>query len=512
MATKSLESVGPKIVDGIIQLRKSQSNITQSAKGVAIHVNDAQDYSIPVEKAWEEKTQTDSKLIPASPQVLFSAGFLPTLDDIITQLIALTKLANDCNQRNSAANTDVDTLETTALRLQFLSLAGEHAMCWKAVSGIDTRGISFSSNGDNMIRFREQFLKKSLEDMVTAENAEKVVAAENAEKVANGQATTYTREVVNMKTFDTTLEKLTKLTNCLKSSKYYQDAKPEDTLDAHRWGIVTSTITTVEEIVTDMRQVSFTPTDAYTPDTKVKTMFVTHLLSFFYCADNVNVFENAVQTSALLVTTTAITGKGAAGDKQMKEYFYDFIAALFGATKKQTLKQELDKKAGMFERKSFKYYTIDAPSAEIAYQLIWSKEVRQKAADLFSQKAVRVLEHALEDTTPRGVLEPAIEVTPTHNPLKPVHQKVDKVLREWDPVQPASERETIALRPPSGRTHTLVSVFPPASPMPTPPTETPGRKLLAPISGAPQEHTPIQQSHRRVPLKAPTRIKGDPDV
>ncbi|KAJ1463845.1 hypothetical protein T484DRAFT_1758534, partial [Baffinella frigidus] len=348
MATKSLESVGPKIVGGIIQLIKLRNNITQSAQGAAIHANDAQELTTPPEVGWKEKTQTGSELIPASGQVLFSAGLLSTLDDIIKQLTDLIELANDYSRRNSEANTDVDTFKTTKLRLEFLSLAQEYMMCWKADSDTDTSGISFSSNGDNMIRFRDQFFKQSLEDMVTAENAEKVVAAENAEKVANGQAITYIGEDVNKNTFQTTLDKLTKLTKCLKSSKYY--AKPKHTLDAHRWRIVTKTITSVEEIVKDMRQVSFTPTEAYTPNKRMKTAFATYLLSFFYCADNVDEFENAVQTSALLVTTTAITGKGAAGDKQMQEYFYDFIAALFDATKAQALKKELDKEAGMFKR------------------------------------------------------------------------------------------------------------------------------------------------------------------
>ncbi|KAJ1465096.1 hypothetical protein T484DRAFT_3639518 [Baffinella frigidus] len=500
MAAKSLDAITSQIVEKIIDFRKLQNNITQSIKGAAIDVTDAQELSIPVQVGYTERTQTDSKLIPASDQVLFSVQFLPILDHIITQLIALIDLANDCNQRNSAANTDVDTLETTALRLQFLSLAQEHAMCWKAISNTDMRGISFSSDGLNMIRFREQFLKQSLEDMV---------ATENVEKEANGQATSHVGGDINKKMFDTTLEELTKSTNYLKSSKYYQDAEPRDTLDANRWGVLTTTITSVEEIVKDMRQVGFTHTEAYTPDTKVKTLFVTPVLSFFYCADDDTEFQNAVQTSALLVTTTAITGKGVHGDKQMKEYFYDFIAALFGATKKQTLKNELDKKADMFERTQLSYYTINVPYADIADQLVWPKEVLQKAADQFTrQKTVRVLEVTLKDATPGGVLKPALKDATPRKVLKPALE--DATLQKpLQPIRPttAGKRATTP-RPPSGRVHRLGSMLPPASPMPTPPTETPGRKLT-PMPVVP---TLIQESHLRVPLKAPPPTKFDPDV
>ncbi|KAJ1464321.1 hypothetical protein T484DRAFT_3645959 [Baffinella frigidus] len=489
MAAKSLESVGPKIEKVINQLIKLRNNITQSAKGVVIHVTDAQDLSISVGDGWLE-TKTDSKLIPASPQVLFSAGFLPILDDIITQLTTLTELANEYSRRNSEANTDVDTFETTKLRLEFLSLAQQHVMCWKAISDTDTSDSSFSSNGPKMSNFREQFLKESLEDMV-------------AEKKDNGQETTYMGEDVNKKTFQTTLDELTKSTNCLKLSPYYQYAKPEDPLDTHRLGIMTNTITTVEEIVKDMGQVSFTPTEAYTPDKRMKTEFVNHLLSFFYCADNVTEFEKAVQTSALLVTTTAITGKGADGDNKMKEYFYNFIEALFDATKAQALKKELDKKADMFKRKSFAYYTIKVPDAESADQLTWSKEVRQKAAELFSQKAVRVLEDALKDATPQK--------HPQH-----IRPKVEKVLREWDMVQPASERETIALHPPNGRgtesptSHTSTPAWPSRlAPMTKEPTKEPtlvGSSLKAPPPVGvlpPAPHMPTPPPGRKPPRAPP---------
>ncbi|KAJ1464257.1 hypothetical protein T484DRAFT_1758233 [Baffinella frigidus] len=490
MAAKSLELVGPKIEMAINQLRTSQNNITQSATGAAIHVNDAQELSIPVQVGYTERTHTGSELIPASDQVLFSVGFLLILDDIIIQLTDLTELANAYSRRNSEANTDVDTLKTTKLRLEFLSLAQEHMMCRKAISDTDTSDSSFSANGPKMSKFREQFLRKSIDDMV-------------AEKKKNGQATM--GQDITKKTFQTTLDQLTKSTNCLKFSPWYQDAKSGGPLDAHRWGIMTKTITSVEEIVKDMEeivkdtgQVSFTPTEAYTPDKKMETTFAVYLLSFFYCADDVHEFNYTVQTSALLVTTTAITGKGADGDNKMKEYFYDFIEALFDATQAQALKQELDKKADMFKRTPLPYYTIKVPYAEIADQLAWPTEVRLKARELFTQKAVRVPKHAPKDATQMEDLKPVIEVNPTHNPLKPVHQTVDKVLRERDPVQPASKRETTTPRPPSGRVHGLGSMLPPASPMPTPPTETPGRKLT-PMPVVP---TLIQESHLRVPLKA----------
>ncbi|KAJ1465807.1 hypothetical protein T484DRAFT_1757155 [Baffinella frigidus] len=410
MAAKSLDAITSQIVEKIRDFRKLQNNITQSIKGAAIDVTDAQELSIPVQVGYTERTQTDSKLIPASDQVLFSVQFLPTLDHIITQLIALIDLANDYSRRNNAADTDVNTFETTTLRLKFLSLAQQHVMCWKAVSNTDMRGISFSSKL-NMIKFREQFLQRSLED---------VVATENVEKEANGQATTHVGGDINKKMFDTTLEKSTKSTNYLKSSKYYQDAEPRDTLDANRWGVLTTTITSVEKIVKDMMQVIFTPTEAYTLNTKVKTEFVTHLLAFYYCADNVTEFENAVQTSALLVTTTAITGKGAAGDKKMKDYFYDFIAALFDVTKAQALKKQLDEKAGMFERKPLPYHPINVPPADIADQLTWPTEVLQKAADQFTrQNTVGVPKHALKDATQREVLNPALKDATLQKPLQP---------------------------------------------------------------------------------------------
>ncbi|KAJ1464107.1 hypothetical protein T484DRAFT_3647853, partial [Baffinella frigidus] len=418
MAAKSLEVVGPKLEKVIKKLTTSHFNITQSATGAAIHANDAQELTTPPEDAWEEKTQTGSKLIPANPMVLFSVGFLPILDDIIIQLTTLTELANEYSRRNSEANTDVDTLETTKLRLEFLSLAQQHVMCWKAISDTDTSGISFSSNNDNMIKFRAKFLKLGQEDMV---------AAENAEKVANGQAITYKGEDVNKKTFDTTLEKLTKSTKRLKLSPYYQYAKPEDPLDTHRLEIMTNTITTVEEIVEAMGQVSFTPIEeAYTPTTQVKTAFLTNLLAFYYCADGPDEFPYAVQTSARLVTTTAITGKGEAGDKKMKEYFYDFIKALFGATEAQALKTELDKEAqkkehtGMFVRTVKEYYTIKVPERKVAEQLIWSKEVRQTAADLFTrQKTVGVPKPALEDATQQKPFQPTCPTTPGKHETNP---------------------------------------------------------------------------------------------
>jgi hypothetical protein len=454
MAAMSLESVGPKIVDAISQLRISQNNITQSVRCESIDFTDAQELTNPPEEAWEEKNQTT-----ASDQVLFSVGFLSILDDIIAQLTTLTELANDCNGRNSDANTDVDTFETTTLRLRFLSLAQQHLQCWKAISRIDTRGISFSSNGPKMIEFREKFLEECLEDMVTAENAEKLVAAENAEKVANGQATTYTREGVNMKTIQPTLDELTKSTKYLKFSQYCQDRNPEEPLDAHKWGIVTNTITTVEEIVEAMGQVSFIPIEkAYTPTKKVKIESVNRVISAFYCADNGTEFENAVQASARLVTTTAITGKGEAGDKQMKVYFYDFITALFGATKAQALKTELDKEAqkkeltGMFERTPVPYYTIKVPLAEIADQLTWPAEVRLKARELFTrQKAVGVLEVTLKEATQREVLKPTLKDATPQKPLQPIH-----------PTRPDGKRATTP-RPDSGRVHGTASVLSPTS-------------------------------------------------
>ncbi|KAJ1476589.1 hypothetical protein T484DRAFT_1750529 [Baffinella frigidus] len=213
--------------------------MTQSVKGIAENFNDTPDLSIPVQVVWEEKTETDNRLLPVSDQVLFSVQFLPYLDQMITQLIALIQLANDYNQRNLEANTDVDTLKTTLLRLIFLSQAQQHMMCAKAVSNNDTKGTSFASNSLKMRKFREQFLERFPEE---------VVVAENAGKGASGQATTYVGGDVNMKTFHKTLDELTESTNYLKSSKYYQDAKPGDTLDAHKWWILTTTITSVEKI------------------------------------------------------------------------------------------------------------------------------------------------------------------------------------------------------------------------------------------------------------------------
>ncbi|KAJ1464264.1 hypothetical protein T484DRAFT_1758227 [Baffinella frigidus] len=465
MAAMSLESVGPKIVDAIIQLRISQDNITQSVTGDAIDFTEVQELTTSVGDAWAEKNQTT-----ASDQVLFSVGFLKILDGIITQLTTLTELANDCNVRNSDANTDVDTFETTALRLRFLSLAQQHLQCWKAISGTDMRDISFSSNGPKMIKFREKFRKESLEDMV---------AAENVVKVPTGQATTYTIEGVNLKTIQPALDELTKSTNCLKSSPYYQDANPAESLEMKWLGILTSTIKTVEEIVEAMRQVSFTPIEeAYTPTKQVKSEVLNRVVSAFYCADDRHEFNYTVQTSARLVTTTAITGKGEAGDKKMKEYFYDFIKALFGATKAQALKTELDKEAqkkehtGMFVRTVKEYYTIKVPERKVAEQLIWSEEVRQTAADLFTrQKTVGVPKPALEDATQMEVLEPAIEVTPTQKPLQHTH-----------PTKPAGKRTTTP-RLDSGRNHVTTSELSPTSHPSTPPGGASERNLMAPVPG-----------------------------
>jgi hypothetical protein len=482
MAAKSLELVGPKIIDAINQMIKSQNNITQSATGAAIHANDAQELSIPVQFGFTERTHTGSELIPASDQVLFAVGFLPILDNIIIKLTDLTELANEYSRRNSEANTDVDTFKTTTRRLQFLSLAEEHVMIWKATVGTDMRGISFSSNSDNMIKFREQFFKQSLDDM-------------DAEKMKNGQATM--GQVITKKTFQTTLGELTKLTNRLKYSKYCQDANPAEPLQRDRLGIVTKTIRTVEKIVEDMEeivkdtgQVSFTPTEAYTPDKRMKTAVVNLLLSFFYCADNVDEFKNAVQTSALLVTTTAITGKGAAGDKQMQGYFYNFIEALFDTTKAQALKKELDKKADKFKRTPSPCYTINVPSAKIADQLEWPTEVRLKAADLFTQKAVRVPKHAPKDATQMEDLKPVIEVNPTQEPPNHVRGLLPCPPSEGTPRSRADPSPLRTPRPGSGRG-----------------TESP----TSPVPGGLLPLIPQSRLIPKGPLR-PLPIKFDPDV
>ncbi|KAJ1466675.1 hypothetical protein T484DRAFT_1756445 [Baffinella frigidus] len=459
MAAESLESVALKIIKAIRDLRKLQSNTTQSIKGIADNFNDTPDNTIPVSILWKEKTETDNQLLPVSDQVLFSVQFLKYLEKVITQLLALITLANDYSRRNNEADTDVDTFDTTSIRLFFLSLAQQHMMC--------TQGISFSSNGPKMSKFREQFLKQFLKD---------AAVAENDEKEASGQATTYVGGDTNKKTFDTTLEALTQ-------SDYSRPA--------------TSSLASI--IKTQNQEARWTPTDATAE------------------------FETSVQTSALLVTTTAITGKGADGDKKMKKYFYDFIEVLLGATKAQALKTEL---AGMFERQPLPCHPIIAPHAEIADQLTWPNEVLRKAEDQFThQKTVRVLEVTLEGTTPREVLKPthltvekvpkpALEGATPQKPLQHTRPTGETVLGDVSlhPTEPTGERTT-GSRPITGRATKSASVLSPTSPIPTPPMLTqPVRAPLHRLAPIAVVSTPIKKSHIRVPLAAHNPIKVGPDV
>ncbi|KAJ1465413.1 hypothetical protein T484DRAFT_1757438 [Baffinella frigidus] len=411
MSTEEWYSVAGKANDLITYLQTVQGNVTQALKSISQAFTDPkppEDATEEIVTLWNQTAVLDSQEFPVSEQTLFLVHLLPHIQEMVTTLRALVILVEQHNSRNNEADGDVDTLDTATTRFKFLTHGLDIMMFQKSASKTKMGSTAFVLQEGKMIDFRTKFhddFRVAMKELTAKETDMK-------------KATTpeYSKD-----TFTKTLNALTKLTQTLKSSRFYGDAASPDAVEVSRFELLHSIIKPTELIMQNVEQIKSIPEARFEHSLVFQKQIKYTILHIFYMSDTDTEFSAAVTNSAILVATSAITEKGKAGDKRMKDNFYTFIRELFDQDRVDGLKKILD---GKHERKPVPYTPIKCVEEYTPDQLEWPTEVKEKALQQFTttptpakDKCLQLISSQMQKVAP---VVPVPPVPPVNGRLRPI--------------------------------------------------------------------------------------------